>query len=69
MNEDLEDIKRFPQYFSFSLETKIKPQNRLLVEHGFSMQLSEMLKVGDGEFKVQLIEQRLHLRSLRLLPS
>ncbi|KAL3627797.1 hypothetical protein CASFOL_028212 [Castilleja foliolosa] len=26
MNEDLEEIKRFPQYFSFSLERKIKPQ-------------------------------------------
>ncbi|KAK6133660.1 hypothetical protein DH2020_032570 [Rehmannia glutinosa] len=35
MNGDLEEIKRFPQYFSFSLERKIKPRHRLLVEHGF----------------------------------
>lgn len=66
MNGDLEEIKRFPQYFSFSLERKIKPRHRLLVEHGFSMSLAEMLKVSDGEFKVQLIEKCLQMVGERL---
>ncbi|KMT12463.1 hypothetical protein BVRB_5g103920 [Beta vulgaris subsp. vulgaris] len=61
MKRDLKEIKRFPQYFSFSLEGKIKPRHRLLVEHGFSMSLSDMLKVSDGEFNVRLIEMRLQL--------
>ncbi|KAL6566462.1 hypothetical protein OROGR_002077 [Orobanche gracilis] len=61
LNGDLEEIKRFPQYFSFSLERKIKPRHRLLVEHGLLMSLSEMLKVSDGEFNVQLIEKRLRI--------
>ncbi|KAG6398862.1 hypothetical protein SASPL_140333 [Salvia splendens] len=61
MNGDLGEIKRFPQYFSFSLEMKIIPRHRLLIEHGVSMSLPEMLKVSDGEFNVQLIEKRLQM--------
>lgn len=61
MKRDLKEIKRFPQYFSFSLEGKIKPRHRLLVEHGFSMPLRDMLKVSDGEFNVRLLEMRLQL--------
>ncbi|GAA0164449.1 hypothetical protein LIER_20083 [Lithospermum erythrorhizon] len=62
MKGELEEIRKFPQYFSFSLERKIKPRHRLLVEHGFRISLSEMLKVSDGEFNARLIEMR--LRSL-----
>ncbi|XP_075480537.1 transcription termination factor MTEF1, chloroplastic [Primulina tabacum] len=61
MNGDLEELKRFPQYFSFSLERKIKPRHHLLVEYGFSISLSDMLKVSDGEFSSQLIEGRLRM--------
>lgn len=59
MKGDLAELKRFPQYFSFSLEGKIKPRHRLLVELGFSLPLFEMLKVSDGEFNARLIEMRL----------
>ncbi|XP_021757748.1 transcription termination factor MTEF1, chloroplastic-like [Chenopodium quinoa] len=61
MKRDLKEIKQFPQYFSFSLEGKIKPRHRLLVEHGFSMPLRDMLKVSDGEFNVRLLRMRLQL--------
>lgn len=56
MYGDLAELKRFPQYFSFSLEGKIKRRHQLLVEHGFSMPLHTMLKVSDGEFNAQMIE-------------
>uniref|UniRef100_M4DLM4 Uncharacterized protein n=1 Tax=Brassica campestris TaxID=3711 RepID=M4DLM4_BRACM len=50
-NANVREVKRFPQYFSFSLERKIKPiRRRLLKEHGILMPLSEMLKVSDGQF-------------------
>ncbi|KAK8309826.1 hypothetical protein V6Z12_D02G149700 [Gossypium hirsutum] len=48
MEGDLEELKRFPQYFSFSLEKKIKPRHRALV-----------LKISDGEFNARLIKMRL----------
>ena len=61
MNGDIRELKRFPQYFSFSLEGKIKPRHCLLAEHGFWLPLKEMLKVSDGEFNARLIEMRLRL--------
>lgn len=67
MNGDLGEIKRFPQYFSYSLERKIKPRHRLLMEHGFSMSLRDMLKVSDGEFTAQLIDKRLEMAEHILL--
>ncbi|CAK9316715.1 unnamed protein product [Citrullus colocynthis] len=59
MKGDLLELKSFPQYFSFSLERKIMPRHRSLVEHGLSLPLSKMLKVSDGEFTARLIEMRL----------
>ncbi|XP_028761996.1 transcription termination factor MTEF1, chloroplastic [Neltuma alba] len=59
MNGDIAQLKRFPQYFSFSLEKKIKPRHRLLRKNGFTLPLDEMLKVSDGEFGVRLVEMRL----------
>ncbi|GAB2280261.1 Transcription termination factor MTEF1, chloroplastic [Dionaea muscipula] len=69
MKGDVEEIRRFPQYFSFSLEGKIKPRHKLLVEHGLSMSLAKMLKFSDGEFNVQLIEMRLRSVEEPRLPS
>ncbi|KAI4328460.1 hypothetical protein L6164_020813 [Bauhinia variegata] len=59
MNGDIAELKRFPQYFSYSLERKIKPRHRLLLKQRFSLPLAEMLKVSDGEFNARLIEMRL----------
>lgn len=59
MKGELKELKRFPQYFSFSLERKIKPRHRALEEHGIKMPLSRMLKVSDGEFSVRLLDIKL----------
>ncbi|XP_028099702.1 transcription termination factor MTEF1, chloroplastic-like [Camellia sinensis] len=61
MNGDLAELKRFLQYFSFSLEGKIKPRHQLLVENGLSLPLPQMLKVSDGELNARLIEMQLRL--------
>lgn len=58
MGRDVRDIEDFPQYFSFSLEKKIKPRHQALVEHGLNMTLSEMLKISDGEFNDRLRKMR-----------
>ncbi|XP_030470533.1 transcription termination factor MTEF1, chloroplastic isoform X2 [Syzygium oleosum] len=59
MRGNLTELKRFPQYFSFSLERKIRPRHQMLEEHGLELPLAEMLKVSDGEFAASLIEMRL----------
>lgn len=66
MNGDLGDLKRFPQYFSYSLEGKIMRRHRLLADQGISVPLSDMLKVSDGEFTSRLIDARLRLGDKRL---
>ncbi|XP_030548921.1 transcription termination factor MTEF1, chloroplastic [Rhodamnia argentea] len=59
MRGNLAELKRFPQYFSFSLERKIRPRHQMLEEHGLEIPLAEMLTVSDGEFTARLIEMRL----------
>ncbi|CAJ1932040.1 unnamed protein product [Sphenostylis stenocarpa] len=58
MNGDVAELKRFPQYFSFSLERRIKPRFEMLRRLGFSMPLKDMLKVSDGGFNARLLELR-----------
>ncbi|XP_057432988.1 transcription termination factor MTEF1, chloroplastic isoform X2 [Lotus japonicus] len=59
MNGDVAELKRFPQYFSFSLEGRIKPRHALLVRHGVSLSLQQMLQVSDGGLEDRLFEMRL----------
>ncbi|KAG5051437.1 hypothetical protein AAZX31_02G103400 [Glycine max] len=58
MNGDVAELKRFPQYFSFSLERRIKPRYGMLRRVGVSMDLEDMLKVSDGGFKARLLDLR-----------
>ncbi|KAK8971508.1 hypothetical protein KSP40_PGU002651 [Platanthera guangdongensis] len=62
MGREMEELMDFPQYFSYSLEGKIKPRHLVLVERGFgssSISLGKMLKASDGEFRERLLEMRL----------
>ncbi|XP_020236756.1 transcription termination factor MTEF1, chloroplastic [Cajanus cajan] len=58
MNGDVADLTRFPQYFSFSLERRIRPRYEKLRQLGLSFRLEDMLKVSDGEFNARLVEFR-----------
>lgn len=55
MKGSLEELKDFPQYFACSLEGRIKPRHRALVEKGIEMPLAVMLKSMDIEFR-KLVE-------------
>ncbi|XP_078163568.1 transcription termination factor MTEF1, chloroplastic-like [Carex rostrata] len=55
MKGSLEELKDFPQYFACSLEGRIKPRHRELVEKGIEMPLAVMLKSMDIEFR-KLVE-------------
>ncbi|KAL8091051.1 transcription termination factor MTEF1, chloroplastic-like [Apium graveolens] len=51
MGGSLEELKKFPQYFAFSLEKRIKPRHIECVESGVKIPLPVMLKTPDEEFK------------------
>uniref|UniRef100_A0ACD5XCW5 Uncharacterized protein n=1 Tax=Avena sativa TaxID=4498 RepID=A0ACD5XCW5_AVESA len=51
MGGGVEDVKVFPQYFTFSLEKRIAPRHRAAVEAGVvGLPLPDMLKATDEEF-------------------
>ncbi|ONI11067.1 hypothetical protein PRUPE_4G085200 [Prunus persica] len=58
MGKKLEELKQFPQYFAFSLEKRIKPRHKEVVQRGVEVPLPLMLKSTDDEFRELLREFR-----------
>jgi mTERF domain-containing protein len=58
MGGGVEDVKAFPQYFTFSLEKRIAPRHRAAVEVGVDLPLPDMLKATDDEFREMLERKR-----------
>ncbi|KAK4478804.1 hypothetical protein RD792_014303 [Penstemon davidsonii] len=54
MGRELKELVAFPQYFSFSLENRIKPRHRLCVEKGVCLALPTMLKSSETRFRDRL---------------
>lgn len=54
MGRDLKELKEFPQYFSFSLERRIKPRHQICVENGVCFPLPVMLKMKEEVFRQKL---------------
>lgn len=50
MARPLEDIVKFPRLFSYSLEGRIAPRHKVLVEKGLHFDLRAMLACSDEEF-------------------
>ncbi|KAK7374445.1 hypothetical protein VNO80_07875 [Phaseolus coccineus] len=50
MERDLEELKKFPQYFGFSLKERIMPRHLHLKERGVRIPLNRMLMWGDEKF-------------------
>ncbi|GMH09986.1 hypothetical protein Nepgr_011827 [Nepenthes gracilis] len=54
MGRELKELKEFPQYFSFSLERRIKPRHQNCVENGVCFPLPALLKTTEKEFRDRL---------------
>ncbi|XP_050230539.1 transcription termination factor MTEF1, chloroplastic [Mercurialis annua] len=54
MGRDLKELREFPQYFSFSLENRIKPRHQCCVERGLYFPLRGLLKTTDDQFYSRL---------------
>nr|GMD78049.1 transcription termination factor MTEF1, chloroplastic isoform X1 [Ipomoea batatas] len=50
MGRELKELLDFPQYFSFSLENRIKPRHQICVEKGVCLSLPLMLKLSEVRF-------------------
>ncbi|KAL6893946.1 hypothetical protein ACP4OV_008044 [Aristida adscensionis] len=54
MGGGVEDVKAFPQYFTFSLDKRIAPRHRAAADAGVALPLPDMLKATDEEFREML---------------
>ncbi|KAI3706553.1 hypothetical protein L6452_24370 [Arctium lappa] len=54
MGRDLKELVEFPQYFSFSLENRIKPRHRRCVEKNVCLPLPAMLRLTEKRFLERL---------------
>lgn len=54
MGRELKELIVFPQYFSFSLENRIKPRHKMCVEKGVCLSLPVMLKSHESRFRDRL---------------
>ncbi|XP_044502625.1 transcription termination factor MTEF1, chloroplastic [Mangifera indica] len=54
MGRDLKELKDFPQYFSFSLENRIKPRHQACVEKGVCFPLNVLLRRSEEQFRHRL---------------
>ncbi|KAG8374028.1 hypothetical protein BUALT_Bualt11G0088400 [Buddleja alternifolia] len=54
MGRELRELVAFPQYFSFSLENRIKPRHGMCVEKGVCLALPTMLKLSEARFRDRL---------------
>lgn len=54
MGRDLKELVEFPQYFSFSLENRIKPRHLRCVEKGVCLPLPSMLRSSEKRFLERL---------------
>ncbi|KAL0426607.1 UNVERIFIED_CONTAM: Transcription termination factor MTEF1, chloroplastic [Sesamum latifolium] len=54
MGRELKELVAFPQYFSFSLENRIKPRHRMCVDKGVCLALPTMLKLSEGRLRERL---------------
>lgn len=51
MGRDVREILEFPQYFSFSLENRIKPRHQACAAKGVRFPLPVMLKTNEAGFR------------------
>ncbi|KNA22174.1 hypothetical protein SOVF_036490 [Spinacia oleracea] len=66
MVRPLQDLIEFPRFFSYSLEDKIIPRHKVLVENRVNFKLRYMLATTDEEFKLRVkhaVERRQRFES------
>lgn len=57
------ELVKFPQYFGYSLEERIKPRYKLVRESGISLLLNQLLSLSGQDFE-KLLRKKLERTSL-----
>lgn len=69
MQRPLEDLVAFPAFFTYSLETTIKPRHRMVAKKGFKCSLPWLLNCSDAKFKERMCYDTIGVEDMETMPS
>lgn len=69
MQRPLEDLVAFPAFFTYSLETTVKPRHRMVAKKGFKCSLSWLLNCSDAKFKERMCYDTIDTEDMEIMPS
>lgn len=69
MQMPLDDLVAFPAFFTYGLESTIKPRNKIVAKKGFKCSLSWLLNCSDEKFKDRLNYDTIEMEEMEAMPS
>lgn len=69
MERPLEDLVTFPSFFTYSLESTVKPRHRRIAKKGLKCSLAWLLNCSDEKFKERMDYDSIDLEEMDALPS
>lgn len=69
MDRDLEDLVEFPAYFTYSLESTIRPRHRIIAEKGLKCSLGWLLNCTDEKFEQRMSYDSIGIEEMEAEPS
>ncbi|XVF32647.1 hypothetical protein REPUB_Repub17cG0100400 [Reevesia pubescens] len=69
MQRPLDDLVAFPAFFTYGLESIIKPRHKILAKKGFKCSLSWLLNFSDEKFKERLNYDTIEMEEMETVPS
>ncbi|XP_022771065.1 transcription termination factor MTERF4, chloroplastic [Durio zibethinus] len=69
MQRPLDDLVAFPAFFTYGLESTIKPRHKIVAKKGFKCSLSWLLNCSDEKFKERLNYDTIEIEEMETMPS
>ncbi|KAG8485565.1 hypothetical protein CXB51_018933 [Gossypium anomalum] len=69
MQRPLDDLVAFPAFFTYGLESTVKPRDKIVAKKGFKCSLSWLLNCSDEKFKERLNYDTIEMEEMETMPS
>lgn len=69
MGRDLEELVDFPAFFTYSLESTVKPRHDMVAKRGFKCSLAWLLNCSEEKFKERMDYEFIEMEEMETVPS
>lgn len=69
MSRDLDDLVAFPAFFTYGLESTVKPRHRIVSKKGLECSLGWLLNCSDEKFKERMTYDSIHIDEMEMESS